>query len=176
MSDAKLQSLTLLNTRNNQAYFSPLEKVVVRKEGQNRPESPGPKVRKAGSGPLTKATLGKGRALFDAPGEEGDQWSDEERPPTPKRHVRGPGDLEDYESPMRTAPANSVLRGKAKVGAASPFDARSQQQQAAARYSVRWNRGLVLIRPRNSLALEPQHRAQPTGPKPAIKPVPPVRP
>lgn len=170
MSDVKLQSMTLLNTRNNQAYFSPLERVVVRKEGQNRPESPGPKVRKAGSGLLPKATLSKGRALFDAPtGEDEDGWSDEERPPTPKRHVRGPGDVEDYESPMR-GPSRSVLKGKAKASLPD-----QQQQATAAGYSVRWNRGLVLIRPRNSTAPEPQHRSRPRGPKPAIKPVPPVR-
>lgn len=164
ISDVKLQSMTLLNTRNNQAYFSPMEKIVVRKEGQTRPESPGPKVTKT----LPKSSLGKGRALFDPLPEEGEAESDEEIPPTPKKHVRGPGDVEDYESPMKSLLAKG--KGKTVRGFAHTADSEGTSQ-----YSVRWNKGLVLIKKRNSTAPEPQHRILSSGPKPAIKPVPPVR-
>lgn len=164
ISDAKLQSMTLLNTRNNQAYFSPMEKIVVRKEGQTRPESPGPKVTKT----LPLSSLGKGRALFDPPPVEGEAESDEEIPPTPKKHVRGPGDVEDYESPMKS----SLAKGKGKT--VRSF-AHTADGEGASQYSVRWNKGLVLIKKRNSTAPEPQHRILSSGFKPAIKPVPPVR-
>lgn len=178
ISDAKLQSITQLNTRNNQAYFSPMEKVVVRKEGENRPESPGPKVKKV----LPKASLGKGRALFDPPPAEGDDSADDSEAdrPTPKKHMRGPGDLEDYESPMKL-PRSALKGSRAAKLVKGPSGLPDGAALAASRapddkYSVRWNKGLVLIRSRNSTAPEPQHRARPTGPKPAIKPIPVVRP
>jgi len=165
MSVAQLKSFTLMNTTKNQVYFSAMEKVVVRKDGENRPSSPGEKVKKAGK--EWEATAGKKRKkpLFDA----GEEFSSEEEEEEEERktHVRGPGEEEDFFSPVKQ-PTSTKGKGRAGGGKRSRGGAGIEETMAVGETSgsgagsssskekkeVKWDRGLVWIRARKNQPLE----------------------
>lgn len=164
MSVAQLKSFTLMNTTKNQVYFSAMEKVVIRKDGENRPSSPGEKVKKAGK--EWEATAGKKRKkpLFDA-GEE--LSSEEEEEEERKTHVRGPGEEEDFFSPAKQS-MSSNGKGRGGGGKRSRGGAGIEETMAAGEASgsggagssskskkeVKWDKGLVWIRARKNQPLE----------------------
>jgi hypothetical protein len=156
------------NTTKNQVYFSAIEKVVVRREGLTRPVSPGPKVRKVGEakeGEKKLAAQGgrrRGRALFDEPGASGDEadeaeeeereverlrWEREER----EGHVLGPGEEEEYFSPVKQSNSSNGgsarKKGKGREEAAGQGE-RDKRGKGFEGKAVKWDKGLVWIRPR----------------------------
>ncbi|KAG6911512.1 hypothetical protein DXG01_014586 [Tephrocybe rancida] len=149
MSATALRALTTSNTVRNQRYLAAkLETEVIRKEG-DRPESPAVKIktvsqreqdekgRQRKDRAARRARLsGEGvESLGDedgrSDGDTGDDsdWDDMSRSPTPKRHKRGPGEEEDYKTPLRK------LR-KLKLGDDDTEESTEFERR------VKWDRGL----------------------------------
>lgn len=110
-----LKALTNNNTSRNQHYFAQLEINIVRKPG-NRPESPSMKLRtilekqKEEQGQMRAERAKRRRPnVIDSDDDEAcamevdDSIISVEAPP---RHLRGPGDDEDYQTPDR--PTNAA--------------------------------------------------------------------
>ena len=153
MSVVQLKSFTLANTKKNQVYFSALEKVVVRRDGETRPVSPGEKVKKAGKEWEEKAAAGgkKRKPLFDASDSGDEGSSDEEVVVERKTHVRGPGEEEDFFSPVKSSSASKGGRSKKSRGGAGE---ESGAASASQKKGVKWDKGLVWIRSRKHESLE----------------------
>lgn len=144
MTAVALKALTSSNTIKNQKYLAAkLETKVIRKEGA-RPESPAVKVRTISQRIQDeRASQRKERAARRANrGDDGssgveqtDQQSDMEdssdwdqnSSPGIKRHMRGPGEEEDYETPVRQAK-------RPKLGA--------EEQALKEDRRVKWDKGL----------------------------------
>lgn len=152
MSATALQALTNSNTTKNQQIFSKLEREIIRKEGI-RPESPTVKVRTI----LQKQREARDRQRLeraerrakrgeDGPGlsdtegasDLGDQSMvstnkehDENEGVVSSKHRRGPGEVEDYETPER--PDRPVKR--LRFGDDTHEEARERKR-------VKWHRGL----------------------------------
>ncbi|KAF9464679.1 hypothetical protein BDZ94DRAFT_1215867 [Collybia nuda] len=122
MTAVALKALTSSNTIKNQKYLAAkLETKVIRKEG-TRPESPAVKIRTISQRMQDeKAKQRKERATRRAKrGDEGSSgmeqtemdeesdsgessdWDDQNSSPNFKKHKRGPGEQEDYETPVRS--------------------------------------------------------------------------
>jgi hypothetical protein len=148
MTAVALKALTSSNTTKNQKYLAArLETEVVRKEGA-RPESPAVKIRtiaqreqdEKGTGRKARAARRARRSedgfsdnegLSDAGDEsEVDGYSDEMDSSPVRRHRRGPGDEEDYETPK----VNGVKR--ARSASVSGGDGQLEKKR------VKWHRGL----------------------------------
>lgn len=153
MSAVALQALTTSNTTKNQEIFAKLEREVIRKEGI-RPESPAIKVRTISQKQremrdrqrLERAER-RARRSEDGPGlsdgegasEVGDQSilgfdseHDENDGVVWTRHRRGPGEVEDYETPVRSDRPVKRLR----------FGEGPQQDEERDRKRVKWHHGL----------------------------------
>ena len=97
-----LKTLTNNNTMRNQNYHAQLEMNIVRKAGEQRPESPTMKLRtilekqKEDQDKMRAERARRRRGESDA-SEFGPQTADAQ----PLKHRRGPGDEEDYETPVR---------------------------------------------------------------------------
>lgn len=153
MSAVALQALTTSNTTKNQEIFAKLEREVIRKEGI-RPESPAIKVRTISQKQremrdrqrLERAER-RARRSEDGPGlsdcegasEVGDQSilgfdseHDENDGVIWTRHRRGPGEVEDYETPVRSDRPVKRLR----------FGEGPQQEEERDRKRVKWHYGL----------------------------------
>lgn len=150
MSAVALKALTSSNTVRNQKYLAAkLETEVVRKEG-DRPGSPTVKVRtvlqrqREEKGKERKERVERRRKLQDgsaAPGEgEGhsefgdssmvdSDWEDADQ--DGEKHMRGPGDEEDYETPAR--PTRHTKRPRVGDGGEEPAEVKRR---------VKWDRGL----------------------------------
>lgn len=131
LSAAQLKSLTLMNTTKNQVYFCALEKVVVRKTGEMRPTSPDASLRKSGSSWAASQAQAK---------RERDDEDDEEETTRPEKHIRGPGETEDFESPVKNGSGGRAGR-KSK-------EAKGGEEKK----TVKWDKGLVWIPPREEAA------------------------
>ncbi|KAJ7452446.1 hypothetical protein B0H11DRAFT_2073459 [Mycena galericulata] len=147
MTAVALKALTSSNTTKNQKYLAAkLETEVVRKEGA-RPESPAVKIRTiAQREQEERGTQRKARAArrarrsddgwsdaedgADSSAADGDGFSDDdmESLPARRRHRRGPGDEEDYETPK--------VGKRARSGSASGEDGRAEKKR------VKWHQGL----------------------------------
>lgn len=147
MTSIALRHLTSSNTMKNQVYLAAtLETEIIRKEGA-RPESPVMKARTVSQKEADKkARLRKERAERRARklnGENKDKEDEEENlsaleedddydqldssPVRAQRHRRGPGEEEDYVTPVRPPPMKEHLADEA--------DARGRRH-------VKWDRGL----------------------------------
>ncbi|KAG2132496.1 uncharacterized protein EDB93DRAFT_901276 [Suillus bovinus] len=153
MSAVTLQALTVSNTTKNQQIFAKLEREVIRKEGI-RPESPAIKVRTISQKQremrdrqrLERAER-RARRSEDGPGLsdcEGaseladqsifgfDKEHDENDGVIWTKHRRGPGEDEDYETPVR--PDRPVKRLRLGEG--------PQQEEERESKRVKWHHGL----------------------------------
>ncbi|KAJ6596871.1 hypothetical protein DFH09DRAFT_1132965 [Mycena vulgaris] len=149
MTAVALKALTSSNTTKNQKYLAArLETEVVRKEGA-RPESPAVKIRTiAQREQEEKSTQRKARAARRArKSDEGlsetdglsdagdlsmvDMYSDDVDSSPVRRHRRGPGDEEDYETPKVGRPAKRARSGSA-----------SDEEEQVEKKRVKWHRGL----------------------------------
>ncbi len=145
MTSIALRQLTSSNTVKNQVYLAAtLETEIIRKEGA-RPESPIMKARTVSQKEADeKGRLRKERAERRARRLNGENKEDEEdnlsaleedddydqldsSPVRTGRHRRGPGEEEDYVTPVRPPPMKERLADEA--------DARGKKQ-------VKWDRGL----------------------------------
>ncbi|KAG2111519.1 uncharacterized protein F5147DRAFT_771670 [Suillus discolor] len=153
MSAVALQALTTSNTTKNQEIFAKLEREVIRKDG-TRPESPAIKVRTISQKQRDmrdrqrleraerRAKRGEdGPGLSDCEGasELGDQSilgfdkeHDENDGVIWTKHRRGPGEVEDYETPVR--PDRPVKRLR--------FGEGPQQEGERESKRVKWHQGL----------------------------------
>ncbi|KAG1782473.1 hypothetical protein EV702DRAFT_384241 [Suillus placidus] len=153
MSAVALQALTNSNTTKNQEIFAKLEREVIRKEG-TRPESPAVKVRTISQKQremrdrqrLERAER-RARRSEDGPGlsdcegasELGDQSilgfdreHDENDGLVWTKHRRGPGEVEDYETPVRSdRPIKRLRLGEGP-----------QQEEERESKRVKWHHGL----------------------------------
>ncbi|KAF5381007.1 hypothetical protein D9615_003934 [Tricholomella constricta] len=150
MSATALKALTTSNTVRNQRYLAAkLETEVIRKEGA-RPESPAVKIRtisqrqqdEKGKQRKERAQR-RARRSEDGTGYQSDEMdgrgdghsdsgadSDEENSsPAPQRHKRGPGDEDDYQTPVRKLK-------RLKLGVDIGDDSREKERR------VKWDRGL----------------------------------
>ncbi|KAG2144986.1 hypothetical protein BD769DRAFT_942915 [Suillus cothurnatus] len=153
MSAVALQALTTSNTTKNQEIFAKLEREVIRKEG-TRPESPAIKVRTISQKQremrdrqrLERAER-RARRSEDGPGlsdcegasELGNQSilefdgeHDENDGVVWTKHRRGPGEVEDYETPVRSDQLVKRLR----------FGEDPQREEERERKRVKWQHGL----------------------------------
>ncbi|KAJ7449789.1 hypothetical protein FB451DRAFT_1052753 [Mycena latifolia] len=145
MTAVALKALTSSNTTKNQKYLAArLETEVVRKEG-TRPESPAVKIRTiAQREQEEKSTQRKARAVrrarrsddglseTDGLSDAGDSSAMDDMDSSPvRRHRRGPGDEEDYETPKVGRPAK-----RARSGSASGEEGQAEKKR------VKWHRGL----------------------------------
>lgn len=154
MTAVALKALTSSNTIRNQKYLAAkLETKVIRKEGA-RPESPAVKIRTISQRMQDeKATQRKERAARRAKrGDDGSSgveqtetdgqsdvedssdWDDQNSSPSVKRHKRGPGEEEDYETPVR--PERQVKRPR--LGEDGEEASREERR-------VKWDRGLFTM-------------------------------
>lgn len=153
MSAVALQALTTSNTTKNQEIFAKLEREVVRKEG-TRPESPAIKVRTISQKQRDmrdrqrleraerRAKRGEdGPGLSDCEGASElddqsilgfDKEHDENDGMVWTKHRRGPGEVEDYETPVR--PDRPVKRLR--------FGEGPQQEGERESKRVKWHQGL----------------------------------
>ncbi|KAL5529175.1 hypothetical protein ACEPAG_5149 [Sanghuangporus baumii] len=96
-----LKTLTNNNTTRNQNYHAQLEMHIVRKAGEQRPESPTMKLRtitekqKEDQDKMRAERARRRRGESDASELEGRAGAQS------SKHRRGPGDEEDYETPVR---------------------------------------------------------------------------
>lgn len=153
MSAVALQALTTSNTTKNQEIFAKLEREVIRKEG-TRPESPAIKVRTISQKQRDmrdrqrleraerRAKRGEdGPGLSDCEGASElddqstlgfDKEHDENDGVVWTKHRRGPGEVEDYETPVR--PDRPVKRLR--------FGEGPQQEGERESKRVKWHQGL----------------------------------
>jgi hypothetical protein len=148
MSAVALKALTSSNTLKNQQYLSAkIETEVVRKSGA-RPESPAVKIkpvlqrrleakgkerRERADRRAKRNSRGESQSDIDRQDDASDNttadfdsdWDDQNSSPLGKRHKRGPGDEEDYETPLR--PRN---------GEEDEVDSTHEKRR------VKWDRGL----------------------------------
>ena len=142
MSAVALRALTNANTQKNQDYLAArIETEIIRKEG-DRPDSPAMKMKSNGQKEQearshARKERAERRARRAANGDEGDgsfvsaEGSEDgySTPERPQRHRRGPGDEEDYETPM-------------KIGRLR-FDGGGQEEEAEEEARrVKWDRAL----------------------------------
>ncbi|KAJ7109355.1 hypothetical protein C8R44DRAFT_884402 [Mycena epipterygia] len=147
MTAVALKALTSSNTTKNQKYLAAkLETEVVRKEGA-RPESPAVKIRTiAQREQEEKNTQRKTRAArrarrsdeglseMEGLSDEGDSvdiYSDYMDSSPLRRHRRGPGDDEDYETPKVDRPTKRARS-----------DSENGEEGPAEKKRVKWHRGL----------------------------------
>lgn len=143
MSAVALKALTTSNTERNQRYLAAkLETDIIRKEGV-RPESPTVKIRTILQRQQEeKSQQRKERAQRRARRSEDGNYSDtsvmdvdsefgENDSPLRKRHKRGPGEEEDYETPVR-----------ARLGARGLDDDDGEVEASENARRVKWDRGL----------------------------------
>ncbi|THH05239.1 hypothetical protein EW145_g4940 [Phellinidium pouzarii] len=101
-----LKTLTNNNTTRNQNYYAQLEMHVIRKAG-NRPESPTMKLRTILEKQKEEQDKMRAERARRRRGDEGDPSMDFEMQDSigvqPTKHRRGPGEEEDYVSPVRPA-------------------------------------------------------------------------
>lgn len=149
MSATALRALTTSNTVRNQKYLAAkLETEIIRREG-DRPESPVVKIktvlqreqeekkrrrkeraaRRARSGGNV-GHLDDKDGHSDKDTENESDWDDQSASPSPKRHKRGPGDEEEYKTPV----------GKLKRLKLVDDDAKEESVENERR--VKWDRGL----------------------------------
>ncbi|KAF8212257.1 hypothetical protein K438DRAFT_1708574 [Mycena galopus ATCC 62051] len=143
MTAVALKALTSSNTTKNQKYLAAkLETEVIRKEGA-RPESPAVKIRtiaqreqdEKGLRRKQRAARRAGRSDDGFSENEGTSDADESPMDTDmdsspvRRHRRGPGDEEEYETPK----VNGAKRTRT--------DSMSDDEQAEKK-RVKWHRGL----------------------------------
>ncbi|KAJ6547543.1 hypothetical protein B0H19DRAFT_998676 [Mycena capillaripes] len=145
MTAVALKALTSSNTTKNQKYLAAkLETEVVRMEGE-RPESPAVKIRTIAQREQDeKGTQRKARAarrarrsedgFSEGEGDAGDEsaadtYSDMDSSPV-RRHRRGPGDEEDYETPKMNGSK------RARAGSMDDDDGPAEKKR------VKWDRGL----------------------------------
>jgi hypothetical protein len=162
--DKELVTITELNTARNEVYFCTLDRNVIKKDGP-RPESPG-KVRTIAEREeeerkLSREARAKRRGTGTRSGESSDQEGGErvlslaELLP-PLKHIRGPGEDEDYQTPARPlkrgrksvvtsgagddpSPTNGPKRKKSRVTLSKAvLDAGEDKY-------VRWDKGLVVL-------------------------------
>ncbi|KAG5643485.1 hypothetical protein DXG03_000873 [Asterophora parasitica] len=148
MSATALKALTTSNTVRNQRYVAAkLETEIIRKDGA-RPESPIVKIRtisqrqqdekgkqrkeraqrrarRSGDGPDYESDEVGGHSGDDSDDSGSD---DENNNPAPKRHKRGPGDEDDYQTPVRKLK-------RLRLGNDSEDSAENERR-------VKWDRGL----------------------------------
>ncbi|KAI6039055.1 hypothetical protein EDC04DRAFT_2688871 [Pisolithus marmoratus] len=151
MSATALRALTSSNTARNQKTVAILATEVIKKEGP-RPESPAVKIRtilqkekeqkdrqrkeraqrrarRSEEGSVGSDTEGLSEHTVHTPDDHG---HDENVDLTPTRHVRAPGDEEDYETPERLSPIKKPR-----------FDEEDEGEQAKPTKQVKWRRGLA---------------------------------
>lgn len=153
MSAVALQALTTSNTTKNQEVFAKLEREVIRKDG-TRPESPAIKVRtisqkqrdmrdrqrlERAERRARRSEDGHGLSDGEGASELGDQSilgfdreHDENDGVVWIKHRRGPGEVEDYETPVRSDQLIKRLR----------FGEGLQQEEERERKRVKWHHGL----------------------------------
>ncbi|KAG6877705.1 hypothetical protein C0993_004800 [Termitomyces sp. T159_Od127] len=149
MSATALRALTTSNTVKNQRYLAAkLETEIIRKEG-DRPESPIIKIktvlqreqeekkrkrkeraiRRARSGGNIGHLNDKDRHS-DRDTENESDWDDQSSSPSPKKHQRGPGDEEEYKTPVR------------KLKRLKLVDDDDKEESVENERRVKWDRGL----------------------------------
>ncbi|KAG6890713.1 hypothetical protein C0995_005086 [Termitomyces sp. Mi166 len=149
MSATALRALTTSNTARNQRYLAAkLETEIIRKEG-DRPESPAVKMktvlqreqeernrqrkeRAAKRGRPGGERLGhlNEDRHSDRDTENESDWDDRSFSPSPKRHKRGPGDEEEYKTPVR------------KLKRLKLVDDDDKEESVENERRVKWDRGL----------------------------------
>ncbi len=152
--DKDLQAVTKRNTMRNEVYFCAITRNLVRRDGP-RPPSPTSKIRTVADREEEDRRIDReARAKRRDRSKSRDDTEDEETsmPPTPVqplKHVRGPGEEEDYETPARGA-----KRGRrshlTNASSGSPSvkgvrRKRSRPEIGPSGKSVRWDKGLVLL-------------------------------
>jgi hypothetical protein len=143
MSAVALKALTSSNTNRNQRYLAAkLETEVVRKEGA-RPESPAVKIRTIAQREqeekgIQRKTRAERRARRSDDGlsetdeaGESSMYSDGADSSPLRRHMWGPGDEEEYESPKVNRPAKRMREGSGSDG-----------EEEGEKKRVKWDRGL----------------------------------
>lgn len=152
MSAVALQALTNSNTTKNQQIFSKLEREIIRKEGV-RPESPTPKVRtilqkqreardqqrhERAERRARRTEDGLGLSDTEGASELRDQSMistiiehDENEDVVTTKHRRGPGEVEDYETPERPERSAKRLRFGNEL-----------HEETRERKRVKWHHGL----------------------------------
>ncbi|KAG6897796.1 hypothetical protein C0992_010872 [Termitomyces sp. T32_za158] len=149
MSATALRALTTSNTVRNQRYLAAkLETEIIRREG-DRPESPAVKIktvlqreqeekkRRRKERAVRRGRSGETGGNFDDKDRHSDKdtenesdWDDQSASPSPKRHKRGPGDEEEYKTPVR------------KLGRLKLVDDDDKEESVENERRVKWDRGL----------------------------------
>ncbi|KAI0082680.1 hypothetical protein K474DRAFT_1687780 [Panus rudis PR-1116 ss-1] len=150
MSALTLKSLTSANTKRNQEYIVELQTEVIRMQGK-RPDSPTTKVKTALEKQKEERILQRQQraerrarktAVMDESNDNievepsGDISVADIEPDSngdPERHVRGPGEDEDYVTPPRPERPSK----KARFGSEGEGETERQEKR------VKWNRGLA---------------------------------
>ena len=137
MSEKELKATTQYNTIHNQVYLCAIDRLIVRKPGP-RPPSPSSKIPTTADRDKAERKAGRGeRAKRRSRSSDGDSDRDEsdggenlvmER----VSHARGPGEDEDYATPVRPGK-------KLKM---------AHEQSERPKKSVTWDKGLVVVRHR----------------------------
>ncbi|CED84635.1 hypothetical protein [Phaffia rhodozyma] len=165
MLSKDLASLTDHNTIVNGVLFCALTRTVVRREGEHRPSSPGPKKKSplamaAASSSSSRSTSGAGtgrgrKVSFGSESEEEEEeedgaWpglngggsvSDQEK----KTHLLGPGEDEVFVSPIRKNRSSATCgRKQLWSGSTSAVEARRSSDRM-----VKWKKSLVVSNSRS---------------------------
>lgn len=147
MSEKELANKTEAHTKRNEVYFCAINRIVVRKEGE-RPPSPTSKIRTVAERAEADKKGGRlERAKRRRRSSEGLTSDEEEIVPRQQRdrHVRGPGETEDFLTPARPVKRTKLL-STADVKPRSrdyPVDASGE---STASKNVTWDKGLIVIR------------------------------
>lgn len=131
MSEKELKSATQRNTLRNQVYLCAIDRQIVRVPGP-RPPSPTSKITKtADREEEEKKAQRNARARRRRVDDTSSEAEEDTIPPIEYVHqAQGPGDEEEYNTPVR--PPKRVKLDDGEAGAENKF--------------VRWNRSLAIIR------------------------------
>jgi hypothetical protein len=183
----ELEAITLLNTSRNEVEFNFIDRKPFKKAG---PRPPSPKVRTIAEREEEEKRLGREARAKRRGSGRGDESFDQENtdgPPSladllpPLKHVRGAGEVEDYQTPARP-----LKRGR-KSGAStaggedpSPTAGRKRKKNRVTTSKageavrcdrfVRWDKGLIVIdRPEPSAPLHHLRGQELTGVKSCLR-------
>lgn len=164
LSSMALKALTSSNTTKNQQNFVSLATEIIRKDGR-RPESPIMKVRTISQRQADEKAKGRSEraqrraqrsddgtsdtegfssdrgdsSMVEGEEEEWDEDDDkDDDDDIPRKHRRGPGDEEDYQTPAK--PDRPLKRPR--FGDEDVFDKEESEKEIQEKKRVKWDRGL----------------------------------
>jgi hypothetical protein len=183
----ELEAITLLNTSRNEVEFNFIDRKPFKKAG---PRPPSPKVRTIAEREEEEKRLGReARAKRRGSGRDDESFDQEitDGPPSlaellpPLKHVRGAGEVEDYQTPARPLKRGrksgaSTAAGDDPSPTAGPKRKKNRVTNSkageAARCDrfVRWDKGLIVIgRPEPSAPLHHLRGQELTGVKSCLR-------